>query len=78
MAKSDGQVKIVKSRKDRVCSEHSYHTIRKGEWYLLMAMSPWHEMNQSKKWWRITACLRCAKEYGMHTLETQKQVDALK
>jgi len=72
---ASGEIKVVVSRKDRVCSEHSYHRIQKGDRYLLMVMAPWHEMSDGKKWLRRTVCLRCAEEYGMHTNETRKQLE---
>lgn len=62
------------ARKEHRCTEMSYHTIRPGDQYLYAAAAPWHDMNQSKRWWVIRACLRCANEFGLHTSETRKQI----
>jgi hypothetical protein len=67
-------MEIRRARKDTQCTEWSYHTIKKGEPYLYACMPPWHEMNQSGKYSVIKACLRCAKEYNMHTKETREKV----
>lgn len=67
-------MKVVRSRKDRQCTERSYHVIHKGDKYLFASMPPWHDMNRSKKWHTIRACLRCAREFGLHTNETREQV----
>lgn len=73
-----GKVKLAAirtARRDRQCSEHSYHTIKKGDRYLYAAMPPWHEFNDWNKWMVIAACLRCADHYGLHTSETMKQLE---
>lgn len=67
--------KIHIARKAHQCTERSYHTIKPGDRYLYSACPPWHEMNRGKKWWVIRACLRCAKEFGMHTNETKAALD---
>lgn len=67
---------IRKARKDRKCTEH-YCLIKAGEHYLYSVAPPWHDCNDSGKWWVIAACLRCAKRYGLHDNETQKQAEAL-
>lgn len=56
------------------CTERSYHVIRPGDLYLYGACPPWHEANQSRKWWVIKACLRCAREFGLHNSDTRVQL----
>lgn len=65
---------IRRAAKDHQCTERSYHTITKGDQYLYAVCPPEHEMNRGKKWQVIKACLRCVKEFGMHTNETRKLV----
>lgn len=73
----DTTYEIRRSRKTYVCTEASYHTIRPGDHYLYGACPPWHEMNESGKWWTIRACLRCADRFGLHTSGTRKRAEAL-
>lgn len=77
------QYTVRMARKTYTCSERSYHTIQPGDRYLYAALPPWHDMNSSRKsdpggkrWWVIRACLRCAKEFGLHTTDTLRQVEA--
>ena len=67
---------IRTARKDRQCTEQSYHTIRKGDRYLYGAGPPWADWNYSGKWWVVSACLRCAEQFGLHTSDTRKQLEA--
>lgn len=68
------ETKIRKASKDRQCTEHSYHTIRRGDYYLYCAGPPWADWNTSRKWQVIACCLRCANQYGFHTSDTRKQM----
>lgn len=74
MSEKISQTVIRTARKDRQCSEHGYHTIKKGDRYLYAAGPPWAVWNSTGRWYVIAACLRCAKVYGLHTNETLKQV----
>lgn len=69
--------KIVKAKKDHICSEHSYHCIKKGDFYLYQVLLPWHDLNQWGKYQKIKACLRCAKEYGMLNSDQRKQLEEI-
>lgn len=69
------QIRIA--RKEHQCTERSYHTIRPGDRYLYAACPPWHDINRSKKWWIIKACLRCAEEFGLHNSDTRRAVSNL-
>ena len=71
-----GAYLIRRARKAYTCTEASYHTIQPGERYLYGACPPWHEFaRDSRKWWIIRACLRCAEEYGLHSSDTRKQLE---
>jgi hypothetical protein len=73
-----GQYRLRKARKEHTCTEWASHTIRVGDVYLYGSCPPEHEMNRTgKKWEYIRACLRCAKEYGLHTESTRKQLETL-
>ena len=65
---------LRRATKEHRCTERTYHTIRPGDLYLFAAAPPWHEVNQSGKWWVIKACLRCANEYGLHNSATRRQL----
>lgn len=62
---------IRTARQEYQCTERSYHVIRSGDRYLYAAMPPWHEFSRGDKWQVIRACLRCAREFGLHTSETR-------
>lgn len=66
------------ARKEHRCSEQSYHTIKKGDFYLYGAAPPEADWNSTGKWWIIRACLYCADKYGLHTSETRVKVAAMK
>ncbi len=51
--------------KEYRCTEKSWHTIKRGDYYLYWSMTPWHECARGNKWEIVRACLRCAKEFGM-------------
>lgn len=70
-----GEIRVA--RKSHQCSERSYHAIKPGDHYLFVCAPPWHDMNSSKKWWIIRACLRCAKEFGLLDSELRAVVAAL-
>lgn len=70
--------RIRRARKQHVCTERNYHLIAPGDLYLFAACPPWHDVNSSRKWWVIRACLRCAEEFGLHTSETRKRVEEMK
>lgn len=72
------EIVIRRARKEHQCTERNYHLIRQGDLYLYAAMPPWHEFSRGKKWEYIRACLRCADEYGMHTSDTRKVIEAAK
>ena len=65
---------LRKANKDHVCTERSYHTIRKGDVYFYFPVTPWHEFNETGKYQDIKACIRCAKEYGMMNSDERKQL----
>jgi hypothetical protein len=67
---------IRTARKEHRCTEQSYHAIRPGDRYLYAACPPWHDVNRSGMWWVVKACLRCANEYGLHTADTRKRLEA--
>ncbi len=66
---------IRRARVQHTCTERSYHKIMPGDLYLNAVCTPWHDMNSSKTWWVIKACLRCAKEFGLHTSDTLKRIE---
>lgn len=68
--------KIITARKRHICTECGFRTIDVGERYLLMTMTPWHEMNQHGKYFTHRACLRCAGRHGLLGLEERKQLTA--
>jgi hypothetical protein len=68
--------RLLRARKEHTCTERSYHTIKPGDLHLYVAAPPWHDMNSSRKWWVIRACLRCADEFGLHTSDTRAQAEA--
>ena len=70
--------KIRKCRKECNCTEHSWHLISKGDYYLNCVATPWHDMNDSGKYQEIKACLRCAREYGLLGSDTRKQLEELR
>ena len=79
-----GVTKIRKARKERRCTEHRYHQINVGDPYLCSELPPEHDMNSSRRtdpgggrWYVIGACVRCAKEYGLLSSETRKQLEAI-
>ena len=73
-----GTYRLRRCRKEVQCTEKSYHTIRKGDWYLYAACPPEHEYGRDDgKWWIIRACLRCVNEFGMHNSDTRKQLEAI-
>lgn len=74
MAASTTRLRVAK--KSHQCTERSYHTIKPGDLYVHVTMSPWHEMARSKKWQTIKACLRCADEFGIHNSDTRAALEA--
>lgn len=72
---SRGIYAIRRARRLHRCTETGYHSIYSGQLYLCAEMPPEHDMNDSRKWWVIKACLKCAEEYGLHTSETRKQLE---
>lgn len=73
---SRGTYTIRRARREYRCTETGYHSIYPGDLYLCAVYPPEHDMNDSRKWWVIKACLRCAEKFGMHTSETRKQLGA--
>lgn len=73
---SIGETVIRKSRKDRVCSEISWHKIKRGDYYLYCAIPPWE--HHSGKWRLISACLKCAHNWSLHTSDTRKRIEAIR
>lgn len=69
-----GTYKIRRAAKEHRCSEQSYHTIKAGDLYLCGSCPPEHDMNGSRKWLVLKACLRCAEEFGLHSSETRAQL----
>lgn len=69
---------IRRARKEYRCTERSYHTIKPGDQYLYAAAAPWHDVNTTRKWWVIRACLWCANHYAMHTQETRQLIESAK
>jgi hypothetical protein len=67
-------MKIVKARKQHICTETSWHNIEVGDRYLYCSLPPWKEPNTGEKFWVMKACLRCAEEYALHNSETRKQL----
>jgi hypothetical protein len=66
--------KIIVARKDHPCCQENWHTIRKGDRYLLEVCPPWHEFARAKKFETIRSCIRCATKWNMLDADMRKEL----